>query len=184
MRKTRRINRRRSKTYIKKGGDKNKKNNIDMSTLTTQMVGGQQTPAPSPAPRPAPAPAVAAARVASSAEARVASTPAPAVVPPPAGVNYNLDYASVVQSLQTFGETVWELKEATALGKEAAAERVLAAEADKAAVDALDTAAASLYNAYFGAGTGNARTRGLFDTLVPSTTFIPPPSASPSPATR
>jgi len=165
MRKTRRINRRRSKTYIKKGGDKNKKNNIDMSTLTTQMVGGQQTPAPSPAPRPAPA-------------------PAPAVVPPPAGVNYNLDYASVVQSLQTFGETVWELKEATALGKEAAAERVLAAEADKAAVDALDTAAASLYNAYFGAGTGNARTRGLFDTLVPSTTFIPPPSASPSPATR
>jgi len=158
MRKTRKINRRRSKTYIKKGGNKNKKNNINMSTLTTQMVGGQ-TPASQPAPAPRPAPS-------------------------PAAVNYNLDYASVVRSLQTFGETVWNLKEATAMGKEAAANRVLAAQADRTAVDALDTAAASLYNAFFGAGTGTSRTRGLFDTIVPSTTFIPPPSASPAPAPR
>lgn len=154
MRKTRKINRRRSKTYIKRGGNKNKKNNINMSTLTTQMVGGQTTPFPAPA---------------------------PAGAPPPAGVNYNLDYASVVQSLQTFGETVWNLKEATAMGKEAAEERLLAAQADRAAVDALDTAAASLHNAFFGAGTGAARTRGLFQTLLPSTTFIAPTSASPAP---
>jgi hypothetical protein len=155
MRKTRKINRkRRSKTYIKRGGNKNKKNNINMSTLTTQMVGGQGTPSPSPSPRPAPS---------------------------PAGVNYNLDYASVAQSLQTFGETVWNLKEATAIGKEAAAERVLAAQADRTAVDALDTAAASLHNAFFGTGTGATRTRGLFQTLLPSTTFIAPTSASPAP---
>jgi hypothetical protein len=155
MRKTRKINRkRRSKTYIKRGGNKNKKNNINMSTLTTQMVGGQGTPSPSPSPRPAPS---------------------------PAGVNYNLDYASVAQSLQTFGETVWNLKEATAMGKEAAAERVLAAQADRTAVDALDTAVVSLHNAFFGAGTGDTRTRGLFQTLLPSTTFIAPTSASPAP---
>jgi hypothetical protein len=154
MRKTRKVNKKKSKTYFKKGGNKNKKNNINMTTLTTQMVGGQAAPAPAP---------------------RAAGAP------PPASVNYNLDYASVVQSLQTFGETVWNLKEATAMGKEAAAERVLAAQADKTAVEALDTAAASLNNAFFGAGTGASRTRGLFETLLPATTFIPPTSASPAP---
>lgn len=146
MRKTRKMNRRRSKTYIKKGGNKNKKNNINMSTLTTQMIGGQTSPAPAPP-----------------------------------GVNYNLDYPSVLRSLQTFGETVWNLKEATALGNQAARERVLAAEADETAVRALDSAVASLNNAFFGAGEGAARTTGLFQTLLPSATFIPPTSASPAP---
>jgi hypothetical protein len=83
-----------------------------------------------------------------------------------------MDYASVVQSLQTFGETVWNLKDATATGKDAANERVLAAQADAAAVNSLDIAAAALYSAFFGTNTTN----GLFKTMVPAATFVPPPS--------
>jgi len=139
MSKTRRVNRRKNRTYHKKGG---KKNNLNMTTMSTQMLGG------------------------------ALGSPAPA----PASVNYNMDYASVVQSLQTFGETVWNLKDATATGKDAANERVLAAQADAAAVNSLDIAAAALYSAFFGTNTTN----GLFRTMVPAATFVPPPS----PATR
>lgn len=156
MRKTRKINRRRSKTYIKRGGNKNKKNNINMSTLTTQMIGGQ-TPAAVPAGAPA----------------------GPAV-------NYNLDYASVVRSLRTFGETVANLKEATAIGKQAAFDRVTAANADATAVASLDTATVSLSNAFFGvrSATGQVVTPGLFNTMLPSEVFTRTSSANPSPAPR
>lgn len=150
MKKTRKINKRRNRTYAKKGG---KKNNMNMSRITTQMVGGQ-TPAAGPAPQPAPS---------------------------PASVNINLDYPSVVTSLQTFGDTVWKLKEATDLGKQAAHERVLAAQADETALQSLNTAAQALYNSFFGTGSGASATRGLFSTIVPSATFTPPPSAPPSP---
>jgi hypothetical protein len=165
MKKTRRINKRRSKSRVKKGGAK--KNNQNMSTITTQMIGGQVAPAPAPRPAPAPAP-----------------RPAPAQAQPPASVNINLDYNSVLRSLQTFGETVWRLKDATALGVEAANERVLAAQADKTALQSLDTATNALNNAFFGTGTGTSRSPGLFNIIIPSATFVPPSSAGPSPAPR
>uniref|UniRef100_A0A6C0D760 Uncharacterized protein n=1 Tax=viral metagenome TaxID=1070528 RepID=A0A6C0D760_9ZZZZ len=151
MRNTRRINKRKNKSRARKGGAKKNQN---MAAMTTQMVGGQVSPAP--APRPAPAPA---------------SSPA-------SGVNINLDYPSVVRSLQTFGETVWRLKEATDLGKLAARERVLAAQTEETALISLDTAAGSLYNAFFGSGSST----GLFSSITPNATFVPPPSAAPSPA--
>ena len=145
MKRTRRVNKRHNKTRAKRGGAK--KNDQNMASLTTQMVGGE------------------------------ISQPAPAPAPSPASVNMNLDYNSVVRSLQTFGETIWSLKEATALGKEAANERVLAARADETALQSLDTATQALYSAFF--GTDN--TTGLFGIILPSTTFTPPPSAAPAP---
>lgn len=153
IKKTRRVNKRRNKSRAKRGGAK--KNNQNMATMTTQMIGGQ-TPAAGPAPA------------------------------APASVNINLDYPSVVRSLQTFGETVWRLKEATDLGKQAAEERRLAAIADKTALDSLDSAALSLLNAFQGIrdSTGAIISQGLFKTIVPSATFIPPPSAASAPAAR
>lgn len=149
MKRTRRVNKRHNKTRAKRGGAK--KNNQNMASLTTQMVGGQ--------------------------------TPQPAPAPSPASVNMNLDYSSVVRSLQTFGETVWNLKDATALGEEAANERLLAAQADQTALRSLNTATAALYNAFFGTKdrSGNTITQGLFGTIVPAATFIAPASASPAP---
>lgn len=145
MSKTRRMNKKTRRTYVKKGG---KKNNADMARMTSQMIGGQ-APAPSQAQAPA-----------------------------PAAVNINLDYSSVVRSLQTYGDTVWKLKEATATGVDAAAQRVLAARADETAIQSLNIAATALYNAFF--GNSSTGTNGLYKTILPNETYVAPPAPPPA----
>ena len=113
------------------------------------------------------------------------ATGGPSPAPAPARTIANLDYQSVVSSLNTFGNTVWLLKDATQTGLAAAEERKIAAQADRDAVAALNVAAQSLKDAYFGTRTssGAVNTSGLYKVILPAETYIPPPPA-PAPAPR
>ena len=112
------------------------------------------------------------------------TVPAPA---PAAGININLDYPSVKQSLITFGNAAYNLKAAMTSGQAAAAQAVIAAQSQVAAMTALNTAANSLWSAFNGvAATGlNPGTNGLYKTILNSPTeplYVPPPAPGPSPA--
>jgi hypothetical protein len=107
-----------------------------------------------------------------------ARAPAPAIT----GVNYNLNYASVKDSLTTFGNVAWRLKQAVDTGEQAAAQRIIAANADREASVALKTATQALYDAFNGVA---GQTTGLYKTLLPSDTWTAPPalpSSSPAPS--
>lgn len=101
--------------------------------------------------------------------------PAPA---PTDGVVAGLNIASVVDSMNTFGNIVYKLRQAANSSFNSADQHVTTSDAGITAATSMSNAAVSLSNAYFGV---EGRTIGLYHSLVNAPLYLPPsnPAAAP-----
>ena len=96
----------------------------------------------------------------------VVEAPAPASI----GVVEGLNVASVIDSMKTFGNVVYKLKQAADSSRESAEQHLLTSQVGKEAAASMSTAALSLSNAYFGIP---GETTGLYHSLVNAPDYIP-----------
>jgi len=93
-----------------------------------------------------------------------------APAPAPDGVVPGLNVASVIDSMTTFGNVVYKLKQAADSSRESAEQHLLTSQVGKEAAASMSTAALSLSNAYFGV---QGETTGLYHSLVNAPDYTP-----------
>ena len=104
-----------------------------------------------------------------------ASAPAPASACALAANLPNLDQTSLIQSLQTYGDTVTAMTAAAASAVQAASNAQAAVTSQSNAASTYQTLVQSLQNAFMGTGT----TKGLYKSITGSS-FVPTPGPAPA----
>jgi hypothetical protein len=162
MAKTKRYAKRSKSRKIKRGGRKTNNTALKVS----QMLGGTVS-------------GTVGGTVGGAVGVQVGGQPAPLPAPAPASILKlaNLDEQSVKTALQSFGDAALGLQDAVAQGVKTAASLLVAVEAQKEALDSLETSANSLATSITG-------TNGLYNRIViaPFVATPEPPAPRPAPA--
>jgi hypothetical protein len=151
---------------VKKGGQKRNQTNYNPSFVTQTagqnadpfsynsiftQKGGQSAPAPAPA---------------NLSCAQATNLP-------------NLDETSLIESLQTYGDTVWAMQAAAKSAVDAATQATTAVGLQNDAASTYQSLVTQLAKAFYGDST--AGTKGLYKSIT-GTPYVPPPSPAPAPA--